>query len=76
MVPKQRFADIIMCHPKKNSVRIKVGCRDHFILNMSFFQSSSSSWNFGPGVEDFTDLENNIDVGKKELGHLIDDSLS
>lgn len=27
---------------------------------MSFFQSS---WNFGPGVEDFTDLENNIDVG-------------
>ena len=31
---------------------------------MSFFQSSS--WNFGPdqGLEDFTDLENNIDVGK------------
>ena len=40
---------------------------------MSFFQSS---WNFGPGVEDFTDLENNIDVGKKEFGHFIDNSLS
>ena len=35
-------------------------------LKMSFFQSSS--WNFGsdqnPNVGDFTELENNIDIGK------------
>lgn len=45
---------------------------------MSFFQSSS--WNFGPdqGLEDFTDLENNIDVGKNcwwKKGHLINRKL-
>ena len=43
------------------------------VPKMSFFQSSfnhlnfepeqSSSWNFGQNVGDFTDLENNIDIG-------------
>merc|ERR1711988_1881845 len=33
------------------------------VPKMSFFQSLQSSWNFGQNVGDFTDLENNIDIG-------------